>query len=171
MRAILCEEPGRLTLVDRDYLLLARLTAIKVITDEHRPTKTVRQAACEVDLFSRDSVAVWFQTDESAAYGKCSGVNISITRDGCESLSRPFDDFLIAPEKLTRLRINSDEPLVQELHVLLASAALHDNRRRITCLVTTRNRRFPDDRACVLVQCDDCRLRATRSNNHHVTVN
>ena len=120
-----------------DYFLLRRITAIKVVTDQHGAAETVRKAALEVDLFRRDSVAVRLPTDESASYGKCPSVHISVTRRRRENLRRALDHFLVAPEKLPRLRIHSDDAFAQKLHILFSPAPLHDNRRRITRRVAT----------------------------------
>src|SRR6185369_8238786 len=94
------------------------------------------------------------------------GVHIPATRDRRENLRRTFDHFLVAPEELTSLRVDSDESLAQKSYVLFATAALHDNRRRITRLVAAGNRGFPDDRPCLFVEGHDRGLRATGGDDH-----
>src|SRR6185295_5110799 len=89
---------------------------------------------------------------ESASDAKSASVHISVTRDRRENLCRAFDHFLVAPKELSRLGINSDDAFAEELNILFSTAALHDNRRRITCLVSTRNRRFPNEGASLCVK-------------------
>src|SRR6185312_8883282 len=114
--------------LNSEHLLLSRITTIKIITDQHRSAESVGKAALEVDLLGDDSVGGRLQLDESASDGKRPSVHISVTRDRRENLGRPFDNILVAPEELTRLRINSDNALAQKLHVLFTAAALQDNR-------------------------------------------
>src|SRR6266542_6521159 len=78
--------------------------------------------------------------------------SVAVTRDRRESLRWTLGDFLIAPEEGARLRINPDYALAQKLHVLFATARLHDNRRGIARRIGARNRRFPDDRARLFVE-------------------
>src|SRR5687768_9809993 len=87
------------------------LRAVKIVTDQHRAAEAVRKSTLEVNLFCGNSTAFRFQTNESASDAKRTAVHIFTTRDGRESLSRTFNYFLITPEELTGLRINSYDAL------------------------------------------------------------
>src|SRR6185295_19817813 len=87
-----------------------------------------------------------------------------------EILRRALGHFLVAPEKLSRLCINADHAFAQALHILFAPAPLHDNSRRVTSRVTTRDCRFPNERAGFFVKRHQRSLFAARSYHHDVTI-
>src|SRR4030095_14838925 len=98
-------------------------------------------------------------------------VHIITTGNRREKLRWSLSNLLVAPEELTRLRIDSDDTFLQKLHVLFAAGRLNDNRRRIACWVATRDCRFPNDRARLLVKRDHGCLRAAGGYDNGVTIN
>src|SRR6185369_1607041 len=147
------------------------LRAVKIVADQHCPAETVGESAFEVNLLCGDSAALRFQTNESAANTKRATIHIRVARDRRESLRGAFDNFLVAPEELTRLRIDSDDAFAQKLYVLFAPTRLHDDRRRVTCRVATRNRRFPDERTRLFVERHYRRLLAAWCDDEDVAIN
>src|SRR5687767_5210888 len=97
-------------------------------------------------------------------------VYIPVMRDRSHHLRHTLDRLRVAPEELAGLRINSDYALAQKLHVLFPPARLNDDRRRISRMVATRDRRFPYDRARLFVKRHDCGLGAAGGYDYDVTI-
>src|SRR6185503_9289391 len=100
-----------------------------------------------------------------------SAVHISVTSNWSHHLRHTFGNRVVAPEKLARLRINSDYALAQKLDVLFSPTRLNDNRGCITRRLATRDRRFPDDCASLFVKRHHRGLRASGSYDNDVAIN
>src|SRR6185369_7360236 len=139
--------------------------------DDHRAAEAVRQTAREINLFREHTVAVRFQMNGATTDAECAAVHVFAIRHRRKILRRTFRNVRVAPQKLARLRINSDESLAQKLYVLFATRSLHDDRRRVTRRIAARHRRSPNHRTSLFVERGQGGLWTTGSYYNYAAIN
>src|SRR5262245_6170737 len=98
-------------------------------------------------------------------------IHVSFTCYGSHHLCHPLRNIRVAPEELAGFRIDADDALAQKLDVLSLPTCLNDYRRRVTGGISSRNFRFPNDRASPFVEGNYGGLCAARCYDYDVTIN